>query len=51
MCGDEEKDMKKIVKPSRDVIDLGRAVTETKGPTGDIADEVLKRPFSGLSAQ
>lgn len=43
--------MKKINKLSRDVIDLGRAVSETKGPTGDIADEVLKRPFGGLAVQ
>lgn len=43
--------MKKINKASRDVIDLGRAVTETKGPTGDINDEVLKQPSGGLGIQ
>lgn len=43
--------MKKITKVSGHVIDLGRAASETKGPTGDIADEVLKRPFGGLGIQ
>jgi hypothetical protein len=43
--------MKKTINTSRDIIDLGCAMTETKGPTGDIADEVLKRPFGGLGIQ
>jgi len=43
--------MKKKTNDVRDLLDLGRAVTETKGPTGDIADEVLKRPFGGLGIQ
>jgi hypothetical protein len=43
--------MKPTKRARRDLIDLGLAAHETKGPTGDIADEVLKRPFGGLGIQ
>lgn len=43
--------MKSGKKVRSDLIDLGAATAETRGPTGDIADEVLKRPFGGLGIQ
>lgn len=33
------------------LVDLGSAITETKGPSGVFADDVLKRPITGLTAE
>lgn len=32
-----------------DIIDLGTASVETKGGSGQVTDEILLRPFAGLS--
>lgn len=43
--------MKKSTKAAPGIIELGRVVAETKGSTGDIGDDVLKRPSAGLGVQ
>jgi hypothetical protein len=33
----------------KQIIDLGAASVETKGGAGQVTDEILLRPFAGLS--